>query len=46
MEALKNIAGAFLVAHWERIHVPMQGTWALSLIQGDPMYHGTIKPES
>ena len=28
--------GAFLVARWQRIHLPMQETWVRSLIQEDP----------
>ena len=33
-----------LVAHWLRIHLPMQGTRVQSLIQGDPTCLGATKP--
>ena len=33
-----------LVAHWLRIHLPMQGTWVQSLVQEDPTCHRATKP--
>ena len=36
--------GTALVAQWLRIHLPMQGTWARSLVWEDPTCHGATKP--
>ena len=36
--------GDFLVAHGLRIHLPMQGTWAPSLVWEDPTCHRATKP--
>ena len=35
---------ASLVAQWQRICLPMQGTWVRSLVQEDPTCHGATKP--
>lgn len=39
----KSIAD-FLVVHWLRIHLPMQGTWIQFLLWEDSTYHGATKP--
>ena len=36
--------GAFLVAQWLRIRLPMQGTQVRSLVREDPTCHGATKP--
>ena len=36
--------GPSLVAHWLRIHLPMQGTRVRALVQEDPTCHGATKP--
>ena len=41
---IKMNKGDFLVAHGLRIHLPMQGTWAPSLVWEDPTCHGAAKP--
>ena len=38
-------AGASLVAQWSRIYLPMQETWAWSLIGEDPTGLGATKPD-
>ena len=35
----KCLGGAFLVAQWLRICLPMQGTWVQSLVWKDPICH-------
>ena len=35
-----------LVAQWQRICLPLQETWVLSLIWEDPTCHGAVKPKS
>ena len=34
-----------LVVLWLRIHLPIQGTWVLSLVQEDPTCPGATKPK-
>ena len=41
----KIIIETSLVVQWLSIFLPMQGTWAWSLVQEDSPCHGTIKPE-
>ena len=36
--------GTSLVVKWLRIHLSMQETWVISLVQGDPKHYGAIKP--
>ena len=38
--------GASLVAHWLRIHLPMQGTQVRALVWEDPTCCGATKPVS
>ena len=39
-----NALRASLVAHWLRIHLPMQGTRVRALVQEDPTCLGATKP--
>ena len=32
------------MVQWLRTHLPMQGTWVLSLILEDPIRYGATKP--
>ena len=32
------------MVQWSRICLPIRGTWAPSLVQDDPTYHGSTKP--
>ena len=41
---IKMHCGAFLVAQWLRIRLPMQGTWVWALVREDPTCHGATKP--
>ena len=36
--------GAFLLAQWWKVHLPMQKTWVWSLIWEDPTCRGPAKP--
>ena len=40
----KKLEGAFLVAQWLRIHLPMQGTRVQALVQEDLTDRGATKP--
>ena len=43
--SLKSLQiGTSLVAQWLRIHLPMQGTRARSLVREDPTCRGATKP--
>ena len=41
---LLNTNRASLVVQWLRIHLPMQGTWARSLIWEELTCHGATEP--
>ena len=36
----------YLVVQWLRIRLPMQGTWALSPVWGDPTHHRATVPRA
>ena len=40
----ENISGYFPGAQWQRIHLPMQGTWVQSPVREDSTCHGITKP--
>ena len=42
--AVPENSRASLGVQWLRIHLPMQGAWAPSLVWEDPMYLGAAKP--
>ena len=38
--------GTFLVAQWQRIHLPLQDTQNSSLVQEDPHMHNATQPHA
>ena len=44
-DKFKNkILGAYQVAQWLRVCLPIQGTWVRALVWKDPTCHGATKP--